>query len=613
MCGIVGYVGEGKALPFILEGLKKLEYRGYDSAGIAVLEDSHIELRKKVGRLSNLEASLDGGLADSVGLGIGHTRWATHGRPSDENAHPHCDCTGDFVVVHNGIIENFASLRDSLVERGHRFVSQTDTEVVAHLIEELYQGDLADAVRKAVSMVRGSYALGVLSKHEPDKIVAVRKDSPLIVGLGDRENYIASDIPAILGKTRKAYILEDGEMAVLTRDSVILSDIAGSPRVKDVFNIKWDAVAAERGGYPHFMLKEIHEGPKAVRDTLSGRISDDASRIVLDDVKLPAELVAGVRRIYMVACGTAYHAGLTGKYLIEKMARIPVEADLASEFRYRDSLMGPGDMMVVVSQSGETADTLAALREAKRRRVPVLAICNVVGSSISRDADYVLHTWAGPEIAVASTKAYVTQTVALALLATYLAQERGTIDEDELRRFIGEIKSLPQKLADALRLEDRVGDIARKWAPVDDIFFLGRGIDYYVAMEGQLKIKEIAYIHAEAYAAGELKHGPLALIVEGVPVIALATQPAVREKTLSNITEVKARDATVIGIVPEGSDEMADIRRQCDEVLEIPSVDPLLMPAVGVVPLQLLAYYAAVARGCDVDKPRNLAKSVTVE
>ncbi|MGE5542632.1 MAG: glutamine--fructose-6-phosphate transaminase (isomerizing) [Bacillota bacterium] len=612
MCGIVGYVGDGKALPFIMEGLKRLEYRGYDSAGVAVLEDSHIEMRKRVGRLSNLEASL-GGLDDSLGIGIGHTRWATHGRPSDLNAHPHCDCTGDFVVVHNGIIENFAMLRDRLADHGHRFASETDTEVVAHLIEEMYDGDLPEAVRKAVSQLRGSFALGVLCRREPDKIVAVRKDSPLIVGLGNGENYIASDIPAILGKTRKAYILEDGEMAVLTRNSVSLSDIAGIPRVKDVFDIKWDAVAAERGGYPHFMLKEIHEGPKAVRATLSGRISDDGRRVVLDDVGLPRELVTGLRRIYMIACGTAFHAGLTGKHLIEKMARIPVEADLASEFRYRDSLMGPGDMMIVVSQSGETADTLAALREAKRRGVPVLAICNVVGSSISREADYVLYTWAGPEIAVASTKAYVTQTVALALLATYFAQERGMMDDDERGRFLNELRAMPQKLAIALDMEDAVADIARRWSHADDMFFIGRGLDYCVAMEGQLKIKEIAYVHAEAYAAGELKHGTLALIVKGVPVIALATQPAVREKTLSNITEVKARDATVIGIVPEGSHEMADIRRQCDEVLEIPATDPLLMPAVEVVPLQLLAYHAAVARGCDVDKPRNLAKSVTVE
>ncbi|MCR4398962.1 MAG: glutamine--fructose-6-phosphate transaminase (isomerizing) [Firmicutes bacterium] len=612
MCGIVGYVGEGSALPFIIEGLKKLEYRGYDSAGVAVMEDSRIELRKKVGRLSNLEAALHG-FNDSMGLGIGHTRWATHGRPSDENAHPHSDCTGDFVVVHNGIIENFAPLKDWLVGNGHRFSSETDTEVVAHLIEEAYEGDLADAVRKAVSRLKGSFALGILCRREPDRIVAVRKDSPLIVGLGNGENYIASDIPAILGKTRRAYILEDGEMAVLKKDSVTLCDVTGAPRAKEVFNIQWDAVAAERGGYPHFMLKEIHEGPKAVRDTLSGRISEDGSKIVLDDVGLPADLIAGVKRVFVIACGTAYHAGLTGKHLIEKMARIPVEADLASEFRYRDSLMGPGDMMVVISQSGETADSLAALREAKRRGVPVLAICNVVGSSISREADYVLHTWAGPEIAVASTKAYVTQTVALAMLAAYLAQERGAMSESERRGFIAEIRALPQRVERVLALEERVAEIARKWAPVNDMFFIGRGLDYYIAMEGQLKIKEIAYIHAEAYAAGELKHGTLALIVKGVPVIALATQPGVREKMLSNITEVKARDATVIGIVPEGDALMEDIRKQCDELLEIPAGDPLLMPAVEVVPLQLLAYYAAVARGCDVDKPRNLAKSVTVE
>ncbi|NPV69612.1 MAG: glutamine--fructose-6-phosphate transaminase (isomerizing) [Firmicutes bacterium] len=612
MCGIVGYVGDGSALPFILDGLKKLEYRGYDSAGVAVLDKDHIEVLKKVGRLSNLVAALDG-FNDSDGLGIGHTRWATHGRPSDQNAHPHSDCTGDFVVVHNGIIENFGTLKDYLVARGHRFTSETDTEVVAHLIEDVYEGDLSEAVRQAVSRLKGSFALGVISKREPGKIIAVRKDSPLIVGLGEGENYIASDIPAILGKTRRAYILEDGEMAILTRDSVTIKDTGGHLRNKEVFNIKWDAVAAERGGYQHFMLKEIHETPRAVRDTLSGRVADDGSRVVLDELGLPYELVTGVRRVFVVACGTAYHAGLTGKYLIEKMARIPVEADLASEFRYRETLMGPGDMMIVVSQSGETADTLAALRVAKRKGVPVLAICNVLGSSISREADYVLHTWAGPEIAVASTKAYVTQCAALALLATYLAQERRLVDEIERRRFISEIRALPDRVAAVLRLEDQVARIASDWAHVNDMFFIGRGLDYSIAMEGQLKIKEIAYIHAEAYAAGELKHGTLALIVEGVPVIALATQPHVMEKMLSNITEVKAREATVIGVVPEGSHEMADIRRQCDVLLEIPSIDPLLMPAVEVVPLQLLAYYAAVARGCDVDKPRNLAKSVTVE
>jgi len=613
MCGIVGYVGGGPALPFIIEGLRRLEYRGYDSAGVAVLRNSHIEVRKKVGRLKALEAALDGVDGGSC-LGIGHTRWATHGRPSDENAHPHCDCRGDIAVVHNGIIENFVFLKERLMGKGHRFASETDTEVIAHLVEEVYgergDGDLVAAVRETAARLKGSYAFAVISRKHPNMIVAVRKESPLVVGLGESENYLASDIPAILGKTRRAYILNDGEVAVLTRDGVHISDIAGNPMSRDVFNIHWDAVAAEKGGYPHFMLKEIYEQPRAVRDTLSGRISDDL-RVTLDDLGLDRDFMRSVGRVFVVACGTAYHAGLIGKYLIERMTRIPVEADLASEFRYRDPIIGCGDLLIVVSQSGETADTLAAVREARRRGVKTLAVTNVVGSTIARESDHVLYTWAGPEIAVASTKAYVTQVVALALLAAYLAQERGTAEG--LKDFLGEIRGLPQKVAGALELDDAVKTLAGMYAPCKDIFFIGRGLDYAVAMEGQLKLKEISYIHAEAYAAGELKHGTLALITKGVPVIALATQPHLREKMLSNITEVRARDATVIGVVPKDSAEMEDIRAQCDVVLEIPPVHPLLAPAVGVVPLQLFAYYAAVERGCDVDKPRNLAKSVTVE
>ncbi|MHB8928781.1 MAG: glutamine--fructose-6-phosphate transaminase (isomerizing) [Bacillota bacterium] len=612
MCGIVGYVGPKQALPVLINGLKRLEYRGYDSAGVAVLADHHVEVRKSVGRLSVLEGRLDGD-APQGHTGIGHTRWATHGRPSDVNAHPHGDCSGRFVVVHNGIIENFRGLKEWLVSEGHIFKSETDTEVVPHLIEHYYSGDLADAVREAASRLRGSFALAVASSEEPDRLIAVRKDSPLIVGLGEGEQFIASDVPAILEHTRRAYILEDGEMADVTAESVEVTDLKGEAKKKKPFIVKWDPVQAERGGYPHFMLKEIHEQPKAFRDTLTGRVATNRKSVKLDELTLTPEKIKGLRKVFITAAGTAYHAGLVGKYLFERLARLPVEVDLASEYRYRDPILNPDDtLVIVVSQSGETADTLAAMRESQARGVHALAITNVVGSSVAREADDVIHTWAGPEIAVASTKAYTTQILLLTLLAVHFGQVRGTLDEARAEKVLKELVELPQKARDLLSEEEAIADFARRCAAWKDVFFIGRGLDYAVSLEGQLKLKEISYIHAEAYAAGELKHGTLALVVEGVPVIALSTQNDLREKMISNIREVKARDAFVLSIAPEGSGA-EEMRHHCDQLIIIPETDGLVAPALAVIPLQLLAYHAAVARGCDVDKPRNLAKSVTVE
>lgn len=613
MCGIVGYVGPKRALPILIEGLKRLEYRGYDSAGVAVISsngrpgESELGVVKRVGRISALEETLRE--HDLPGQpGIGHTRWATHGRPSDINAHPHTDCKGNIAVVHNGIIENYQALREWLSERGHELRSETDTEVVPHLIEEYYDGDLVAAVRKAVRKLHGSYALAIVCAAEPDKIVAIRKDSPLVVGLGEGENFLASDIPAILAHTRRTYILDDGEMAVLTAFGVSVTDLDGAPVQKEVYQVKWEAGQAEKGGYPHFMLKEIHEQPKAFRDTLTGRIKD--GRPHLPELGLANYEIRRLQRIHIVACGTAYHAGLIGKALIERLARIPVEIDVASEFRYRDPIMGDNSLMIAISQSGETADTLACLREGKRQGLPVLAITNVVGSSVAREADHVILTLAGPEIAVASTKAYTTQIIALTLLAIHFATVRGTAPATELDAVMDGLRELPQLAGDVLACEEAVKDLAHSCAKWEDVFFIGRGLDYAVAMEGQLKLKEISYIHAEAYAAGELKHGTLALITDGVPVIALATQESVREKTISNIKEVKARGAHVVGIAVEGDDEISKV---VDEVIRIPRTHHFLTPALAVIPLQLLAYYAAVARGTDVDKPRNLAKSVTVE
>lgn len=605
MCGIIGYIGRDDAVPVIIDGLKRLEYRGYDSAGLAILPGGRIWLEKKEGRLSRLEESLNGYPLSNIG--IGHTRWATHGVPSDVNAHPHLDCKGDIAVVHNGIIENYAELRQWLMERGHIFKSQTDTEVLAHLVEEFYHGDLIQAVQESVKYLEGSYAMAVISSMEPDKIVAVRKDSPLVVGLGGDESYLASDIPAILGRTRQVYILNDGEMAVLNGTGVKLMDTRGNPVHKEVYNVNWDPEAAEKGGYPHFMLKEIYEQPKALRDTMRGRLKDGL--VDLSEAELGG-ILDGARQIYITACGTAYHAGMIGKLLIEKLARVPVEVDIASEFRYRDVLWPEGSVMIVVSQSGETADTLAALREARKRGVKVIGVVNVVGSSVAREADAVLHTLAGPEIAVASTKAYSTQVLVMSMLAIYMAQRRGTISQDEAKKLVQDLFTVPEALEKVLAEDDRIRDIACKYAEASNAFYIGRGLDYAVGLEGALKLKEISYIHAEAYAAGELKHGTLALIEKGVPVIALATQDELEDKTMSNIKEVKARGAVVIGVSKES---MKKTHAECDELITIPDINPLFAPLVAVVPLQMLAYHMAVARGCDVDKPRNLAKSVTVE
>ncbi|MEW6081853.1 MAG: glutamine--fructose-6-phosphate transaminase (isomerizing) [Bacillota bacterium] len=606
MCGIVGYVGDGEALGFILEGLKRLEYRGYDSAGVAVLQGNRSVVRKSAGRICSLEKGISGESLEGT-LGIGHTRWATHGAPTDLNAHPHTDCHGDVVVVHNGIIENYQELTAWLRDRGHMFTSETDTEVIPHLVEEYYSEgqDLASAVRQAALRLRGSYALAVMASSEPGYLVAVRQSSPLVVGLGEDENYIASDIPALLGRTRRTYILEDGEMAVVARDGVTVCDLKGAPTDKPVFQVEWDPVMAEKGGYAHFMLKEIHEQPVALRDTLAGRL--DGGRVVLKEVSQSSEALRESQRVFIVACGTAYHAGLVGKHLVETLARVPVEVDLASEFRYRDPLVLPGSVMVIVSQSGETADTLAALREGKARGARVIGITNVVGSSVARESDEVIYTRAGPEIAVASTKAYTTQIAALALLATRIAELKGRAIP---AGFMEALNALPVAAERAIALDDRVKEVAKRISQWDDVFFVGRGPDFASSLEGQLKLKEISYIHAEAYAAGELKHGTLALIIDGVPVVALATQRTVFDKTLSNVMEIKARGGWVVGVVNEGDRGMHGV---CDLLLEVPETHPLLAPVITAIPLQLLAYHAAVLRGCDVDRPRNLAKSVTVE
>ena len=609
MCGIVGYVGPKQAAPFLLEGLRKLEYRGYDSAGIAVYNGANITLEKCMGRLDSLEKKIEGRIPQGH-LGIGHTRWATHGRPSDTNAHPHADCHGDFVVVHNGIVENYLHIKERLIEKGHKFLSETDTEVVAHLVEEYYEGDFVEAVKKVLAEIRGSYSLVFISKHEPDKIICTKQDNPLVIGLGEGENFIASDIPAIIHRTRRTFILSDGEMAVVTKDSVWVTNRQGTPVSKKVFEVNWDAEAAEKGGYDHFMIKEIIEQPKAFRDTMTARVNKDDNTIFFDELKWNREEVAAIKKIMITACGTAYHAGLVGKYYLEQLARIPVEVDIASEFRYRNPLVDSSTLVIIISQSGETSDSLAALKEAKRLGARTLAVTNVVGSSIAREADQVIYTWAGPEIAVASTKAYTTQLLVMLMVSLYLAGLRESLPAERLQQIVAELRNLPQKADAFLANGQAVKTFAELYGFNEDVFFIGRSLDYAVAMEGALKLKEISYIHAEAYAAGELKHGTLALIIEGVPVIALATQMDVYEKTLSNIKEVKARDAVVIGLAMEGDDQ---IKKYVDHTIFIPATEKYLAPILAVLPLQLLAYYAAVTRGCDVDKPRNLAKSVTVE
>jgi len=610
MCGIVGYIGFEDASEFMLDGLSKLEYRGYDSAGIAVLGANNvIKVQKKVGRLANLQAIVKED-PNPGHVGIGHTRWATHGRPSDMNAHPHTDAKGLFAVVHNGIVENYLPIKEELIKKGYEFKSETDTEVVAHLLADLYDGDFEGTVRRVLQRIEGSYSLVILCADDPSRIICSKKDNPLVIGLGKGENFIASDIPAIINHTRDTYILNDGEVAVVTKDSVRVSDLEGNLINKKVYHVTWNAEAAEKGGFEHFMLKEIYEQPKAIRDTLTGRISKDNKEVVFEELGWEPADVASVNRILITACGTAYHAGLVAKYYIEQLARIPVEVDIASEYRYRDPLTDKNTLAIVISQSGETSDTLAALKEAKRRGARSLAVTNVVGSSIAREADQVIYTWAGPEIAVASTKAYTTQLVALLLLAVYIGKLNGKLDAALAEKILTDLHELPNLCNEIFETVDDIKAFARNYGFREDAFFLGRSIDYAVAMEGSLKLKEISYIHAEAYAGGELKHGTLALIEEGVPVIALATQEDVREKMMSNIKEVKARDAIVIGLGLAGDTE---ISKYVDHTIFVPRSDKFTAPILAVVPLQLLAYYAAITRGTDVDKPRNLAKSVTVE
>ncbi|WP_127492417.1 glutamine--fructose-6-phosphate transaminase (isomerizing) [Paenibacillus glycanilyticus] len=610
MCGIVGYIGKRDSQDILIEGLKKLEYRGYDSAGIAVFTTNGLEIKKSKGRLAVLEDKLrDEPLAGSVG--IGHTRWATHGKPSDVNSHPHTDNSAKFSVVHNGIVENYLDLKDELMAKGHHFVSETDTEVISHLVADEYDGNIVEAVQRAVKRMRGAFALGVLTEYEPERLVAVRFASPLVIGIGEGENFIGSDIPAILEHTRNVYILNDGEMAVLTRDSVELMTTEGEFISKEIYHVDWDLVTAEKAGFDHFMLKEIYEQPKAYRDTMLGRIAEDGKSVNLKELTMTADYVKSIRKVHIVACGTAYHAGMVGKTVIESLARIPVETDVASEYRYRSPIITPDTLVIVVSQSGETADTLAALREAQRNGARVLAITNVVGSSVAREADDVLVTWAGPEIAVASTKAYTSQLIAFYLFGLHLATILGTKDEATVSGIIAAMNELPEQVESILENAPVLKQVAESISHHKSLFFIGRGVDYAVAQEGSLKLKEISYIHSEAYAAGELKHGTLALIEDGIPVIALVTQEELYEKTLSNIKEVKARGAHVFGLANAGSE--AEVGKSVDELFAIPKTLPLLAPALSVVPLQLISYYASLALGHDVDKPRNLAKSVTVE
>ena len=609
MCGIVGYIGFNEATPFLVDGMSKLEYRGYDSAGIAVFDGKKINIEKCVGRLERLREKI-GETPPAGFIGIGHTRWATHGRPSDCNSHPHADASGKFAVVHNGIIENYLAIKEDLIAKGHVFLSETDTEVVVHLMSELYNGDFEQTVKAVLKIIEGSYSLVFMCADAPDKLICTKKDNPLVIGLGEGENFIASDIPAIINYTRKNYILSDGEFAIVTKDSVWVEDRDGVPISKKVFEVYWDAEAAEKGGYDHFMLKEIYEQPQAVRATMSSRIAKDESTTIFNELNWIKDDLDNINKIFIIACGTAYHAGIVGKYYIEQMAKIPVEVDIASEFRYRQPLVDEHTLTIVISQSGETSDTLAALKEAKRLGARTLAVTNVVGSSIAREADQVIYTYAGPEIAVASTKAYTTQLVVMLMLAIYMGNIKNVLNPERSKELVKALHSLPEQMDELLKDVTNIEEHAYRYKEATDMFFLGRSLDYAVALEGSLKLKEISYIHAEAYAAGELKHGTLALIVEGVAVVVLATQHDVYEKTLSNIKEVKARDAEVLGIALAGDDSIA---KYVDHTIFIPKADKYTAPILSVLPLQLFAYYAAVARDCDVDKPRNLAKSVTVE
>src|SRR6186713_2262702 len=614
MCGIIGYIGDKQVLPVLIDGLRRLEYRGYDSAGVAVVRDGSVTLRRSAGKLSNLEQVIDAHPI-SGDYGVGHTRWATHGRPTEENAHPHRDCTGKIVVVHNGIIENYLELKQELQKQGHQFKTETDTEIVAHLVErEMRDDGLEQAVRRALTFMRGMFALVLVSVNDPEKIVAVRNGPPIVVGLGDKEFFVASDTPAILQHTRDVVFLGDEEMAVITRSGVTFTDYQGREVSKTSQRVLWDPIAAEKGGHRHFMLKEIFEQPTAIRDTILGRVSLERAQIFLEEINLSEELFRKLRQITIIACGTSWHAGLVGKFLIETLARIPVEVDYGSEYRYRNAIVDRDELTIVITQSGETADTLASLREAKRQGVVNLAICNVVGSMATRETDGTVYTHAGPEIGVASTKAFTSQLVALQLLALYMAQVRGTLSQDEMRSHIDALLQLPHVIDQAIRASAAMERVAERFHSRRDFLFLGRGFNYPIALEGALKLKEISYIHAEGYPAGEMKHGPIALIDENMPVVAVAPDDAVFEKMLGNVQEAKARGGSVIAITSEGDPRMSAIMDPAlDIVVPMPRTSPQLTPIIMTIPLQLLAYYIAVRRGCDVDQPRNLAKSVTVE
>ncbi|MDD6637426.1 MAG: glutamine--fructose-6-phosphate transaminase (isomerizing) [Lachnospiraceae bacterium] len=611
MCGIVGYVGKEQAAPILLDGLSKLEYRGYDSAGMAVYDGEKIVIRKATGRLKVLSELTHDGTTMPGHIGIGHTRWATHGEPSDVNAHPHFNSDQTIAVVHNGIIENYMKLRKILEERGYHFCSDTDTEVVAHLLDYYYKKhdkNPLTAVTKVIHRVEGSYALGIIFADQPDTVYSVRKDSPLIVGVGNGGNLIASDVPAVLKYTRDVYFIENEEIARLTEDNIEFFNVDGDPIEKETKHIDWDINAAEKGGYEHFMLKEIYEQPKAVRDTISPRIKD--GQIVIEELGMSDDEIRAIKKIHIVACGSAYHTGVTNKYVFEGLARIPVEVDLASEFRYRNPILEGGALVIIISQSGETADSLAALRLAKERGVQTLGIVNVVGSSIAREADKVMYTWAGPEIAVATTKAYSCQLVAQYLLALKFAQVRGQITDSQLAEYLHEIEMLPNQIEILLGNKERIQKFANRYVAAKDVFFIGRGIDYAISMEGSLKLKEISYIHSEAYAAGELKHGTISLIEDGTLVAAVVTQEELYKKTISNIVEVKTRGAYVLAVT---NDDNLEIEKAADSVIYIPKTNAYFTNSLAIIPLQIFSYYVSVGKGLDVDKPRNLAKSVTVE
>ena len=614
MCGIIGYIGSKPVVPVLIEGLRRMEYRGYDSAGVAVVSPEGISLRRSAGKLANLEQAIRVEPVNGL-YGVGHTRWATHGRPTEENAHPHRDCTGKIVVVHNGIIENYLELKKELQEQGHEFKTETDTEIVAHLVEREMHGDgLENAVRRALTYMRGMFAIVLVSVEDPEKIVAVRNGPPIVIGLGKDEFFVASDIPAILAHTRDVVFLGDEEMAVITRSGVQFTDYQGRAVSKTTQRVMWDPIAAEKGGHKHFMLKEIYEQPTAARDTILGRVSLDRGQIFLEDLNISDDTLRAIQKVSIIACGTSWHAGLVGKYLIEALAQVPVEVDYGSEYRYRDPIVASNELTIVITQSGETADTLAALREAKRKGAHSIAICNVVGSMATREAEGTVYTHAGPEIGVASTKAFTSQLVALQLLGLYMAQARGSLTAAQIREHINELLQMPQILEQAIKASAAMEKVAERFYNRSDFLFLGRGINYPIALEGALKLKEISYIHAEGYPAGEMKHGPIALIDEQMPVVAIAPNDHVFEKMIGNVQEAKARGGSVIALTTEGDARMAAVMDpQNDVMVPLPSTTTMLTPVVMTIPLQLLAYHIAVRRGCDVDQPRNLAKSVTVE